>query len=76
MAVEAWIDKLCGHPDPIQGFELTHPNIHSIYDLLEREGTGPEEPWPQDLQDWGSSRISERSFRAGPVRMLDQKPET
>ena len=55
------------------GFELAHPNIHSIYVLLEREGTGPKEPWPQDLQDWGSSRIPERSFRAGPVR-TDQKP--
>lgn len=59
-------DKLCGHPDSIQGSELTHTNIYSIYDPLE----------PQDLQDWGCSSISERSFRTGPVRMVDQKPET
>ena len=31
---EAQADQLSYHPDPDQDFELAHPNIYPIYELL------------------------------------------
>ena len=56
---------------PIQGFELTHPNIYPIYELLECV----KDPVLQSQScrismTQGNNRISERSPREDPVLIV------
>jgi hypothetical protein len=56
---------------PIQGFELTHPNIYPIYELLE----SVKDPVLQSQscrisRTQGNNRISERSPREDPVLIV------
>lgn len=43
--------------------------MYTRCDLLECEGTNPEEPWLQDLHDRGDSRISERKVGGGDLSL-------
>jgi hypothetical protein len=47
----------------IQGFELVHPNIYLICELLEYVRTSPAEPKLQDFHDSGQQKdIQEASW--------------
>lgn len=55
----------------IQSFELAHPNIYTIYDLL--ECVKGLILWNQSRKismTWSNSRISKRRFGEGPVLMM------
>lgn len=54
----------------IQSFELAHPSMYSIHELLEHEKASPAEPKLQDLCDTGHKRISERCPSEDPVLLL------
>ncbi|KAL6033887.1 hypothetical protein STEG23_019606 [Scotinomys teguina] len=60
----------------IQGYELAHPNIHSIYELHESvKGLVLQTQGCRISTTQGNNRISKRSPREDPGLMVYQKPE-
>lgn len=60
----------------ILGLELAHPNIYTIYDLLESvKGLVLQNGSHRVFMTWGSNTIFKRSFHESPVMVVCHRAE-
>ena len=63
-------------PCNYQGYELAHPNIHPICDLLEHvKGLVPADPKLHDVHNTGQQQDNLEEFQEGPALTMQEKPE-